>query len=144
MEESHFFCPFIQRSKSDPFNLVEFFQALPKRQSEQLWGAVVSLCQEWVERLDREEEGEQEGENEVRVCQYQSHHTGGIFWGVWGIKPCDRCPGSSMCQPLVKGVGFVWARLPYLHPVHVCSVHLLLVLLLPSVDYLFCTVLLSW
>ncbi|XP_064397126.1 condensin-2 complex subunit G2-like isoform X2 [Halichondria panicea] len=36
------------RSKADTFNLVEFFQALPKKQATPLWDAVFRLCQQWV------------------------------------------------------------------------------------------------
>ena len=47
-----------QNAISDPFDLGEFLQALPKRQFSQLWGGVKTITEEWAERAI---EGLQEG-----------------------------------------------------------------------------------
>ena len=56
---------FQQNTKSDPFDLGEFLQALPKRQYSQLWGGVKSVTEEWVERAIEKLEGGGESREET-------------------------------------------------------------------------------
>lgn len=63
----------LQRSKTDSFNLTEFFQALPKKQCVSVWKAMLVLTQEWVESID---------DDQVRVCV--------------GCRGCVWCGGGCM------------------------------------------------
>lgn len=48
----------IQHTKADPFDVVEYFQALPKKQHPVVWAALLALTENAVERLDdKVEEG---------------------------------------------------------------------------------------
>ena len=49
-------CALMQRARNDPFNLTEFFQALPKKHHTQIWTSVFSLTQNCVMALDNEEQ----------------------------------------------------------------------------------------
>ena len=55
-------CILIQRARNDSFNLVEFFQALPKKHHTQLWTTVFTLTQDCVMTLDNEEQPTSENE----------------------------------------------------------------------------------
>lgn len=64
-----------QNTKSDPFDLGEFLQALSKHQFSQLWGGVKCMTEEWAERaIERLQEGgggeDTETEDERQVCLY--------------------------------------------------------------------------
>lgn len=67
----HFTTKTVQNAKGETFDLLEFFQTLPKKQHGQLWGHLLALtehCVRTVVEAEEEREGENEGD-ETTVVQ---------------------------------------------------------------------------